>query len=91
MRRSSGSGVYALVVIVVLITACIFGVMMLQGIIGTTDSSVTEGTDLSGVNETVTPILGALFNGAMLPVWILVIAAVCVALYMMVRASKRRR
>lgn len=89
MRRS-GSGVYALVIIVVLIASVIFGIMMLQSIAGTADSSAVEGTALEGVNETVTPIMQALFSGAMIPVWILIIAAVCLALYMMVRASRRR-
>lgn len=90
MKRSSGSGIYALVVIVVLIGSVIFGIMMLQGVISTTDSSSVAETNLSAVNETTNTILTALFNGSMLPVWILIIAAVCLALYMMVRVTKRR-
>lgn len=89
MRRS-GSGIYALVVIVVLIASVIFGIMFLQGIVSTTDSSSVAETNLSGVNATVNTTLGLVFNGSMLPVWILIIAAFCLALYGMVRAAKRR-
>lgn len=90
MRRGSGSGVYALLIIVVLIGACIFGVLMLQGAISHTDQSSVVNTSLSGVNSTVSTTLSAVFSGSMLPIWILIIAAVCFCVYMMIRASKRR-
>lgn len=90
MRRSSGSGIYALIIVVVLIGACIFGVMMLQGIVSTTDPSTVEGTELAGINQTVNATLTGIFSGSMLPVWILIIAGFCIALYVMVRAAKRR-
>lgn len=89
MSRSSRSSLYALVVIVVLIVSVIFGFMILQSIVNTTDPSSVAETNLSGVNETTNTVLTALFNGSMLPVWVLIIAAVCLALYMMVRAAKR--
>lgn len=89
MRRS-GSGIYALIIIVVLIGACIFGVMALQGVISTTDPSSVAETNLSGVNSTVNATLGVLFAGMSLPVWILIIAGVCLSLYAMIYAVRRK-
>lgn len=89
MRRS-GSGMYALIIIVGLIGACIFGVMALQGVISTTDPSSVAETNLSGVNSTVNATLGLVFAGMSLPVWFLIIAGVCLSLYAMVKVARRK-
>lgn len=89
MRRS-GSGIYALVIIVAIIGACIFGVMMLQGVVSTTNATVVENTSLSGVNQTVNTTLGAVFSGSMLPVWIMIIAGLCLSFYAMVKVARRK-